>query len=147
MKEIKYLGNFSEDLENVMKPVSFKDKVRYFFFFYSFVFSFLLFLEFMILGIVNIGNIIVGKLVLPSIMLMVGMFGVGIVTFCNLKNIRSIDKSNEAIFKLRRDLSINYDVNISKESNTSILLLYNNIYKNLLHKKSNNVSYNSFISY
>ena len=115
MREIKYLGNFKEDIENVRKPVSFREKMSYVLKKYRMFFVLLLLSVFVVLGVVNVNNILMGNLILPSIMQLIGMTGISVVTILNLKNIRSIKQSEKELFNLRRDLSRDCGISVSKK--------------------------------
>lgn len=116
MKEVRYFGDFYEDINNIKEPVTFKMKLERFVLKYIKVFMNLITLGFLSIGLFSIYNIMLNELLLANILQLFGAIGFGIVTRLGFGEIRTISQSEKSLLNLRKQLSKNYGVSVSKKS-------------------------------
>ena len=116
VKEVRYFGDFYEDINNIKEPANFKMKLERFVLKYIKVFMNLITFGFLSIGLFSIYNMILNELLLANILQLFGAIGFGIVTRLGFREIRTISQSEQSLLKLRKQLSKNYGISVSKKS-------------------------------
>ena len=116
MKEIRYLGDFDEDVLNIKEPIGFRGRIKKFILQHFLFFKSLVMLGFLAVVLVDIQNILLGELILASIIQLVGITSLSLFVHVGFKQIRILSQSEHALLNLRKNLSKNFGISISKKN-------------------------------